>query len=162
MEATLQGLVRFSPLGYQHCVGELRIQERSYLSPQSDVSLAVLIVFHQRTCHIHTEAVTAHADPEPHDIFHLCKRCLRPRIIGILLPVLCLFIKSVIECRLVCEKVHDHRALSLGDTAQTSHVLKLSPGAVGPDITVGKFIAVCLTGLLEPGMCHGGMSRHQI
>ena len=162
MEATLQGLVRFSPLGYQHCVGELRIQERSYLSPQSDVSLAVLIVFHQRTCHIHTEAVTTHANPEPHDIFHLSKCCLRTRIIGILLPVLCLFIKSVIECRLVCEKVHDHRTLSLRDTAQTSHVLQLSPGAVGPDIPVGKFIAVCLTGLLEPGMGHGSMSRHQV
>ena len=86
MKACLQRYLRPAPFRYQDCFRELPIQKRPYLLPQPDGFRLVIIIFHQRTGHIHSEAVTAQAQPEAHDIHQLLPGSPRPRRVHRLLP----------------------------------------------------------------------------
>lgn len=85
-------------------------------------SFAFLIVLYQGARHIDTEAVAAHVQPESHDIFHRCQRCLlvphHQRTAATVFPDP--LIKAVVQGRLVGEEVDGASAVTLGNAAQAS------------------------------------------
>ena len=162
VEAALQGLVRLPPLGNQHGVREFLIQERAHLFPEGDGSLSFLVLLHQRTRHIHTEAVTAHLQPEAHHILHGLQRGLRPFVLRRHLPWPGDFIIAVIQRGLGREKIHRTGTVPVGNSSQARHILRRLTDAVRPYVTVRVFVFLRLHGFPKPGMFHRSMSRNQI
>ena len=96
MIAAFQRFVRLSPFRDHGSFWKFFIQESAEILPQLNGAFAVFIILYQRTCHIYTEAVAAHAQPKSHDILHsLSGRHSFRRIHGFL-PALCYFIKTIV------------------------------------------------------------------
>ncbi len=96
MEAAGKGFVRLAPLGNHGGIRKLFVEKIPYILPQFDGSFAVLVVFDKGACHIHTEAVAAHLQPETHNIFQFGKRCLGAFVVHGLLPRAPGIIKSIV------------------------------------------------------------------
>ena len=162
VEASLQRLVRLSPLGNQHGIRKFLVQERAHLFPEGDGALSFFILFDQGARHIHTETVTAHLQPEAHHILHGLQSGLRPLVLRRHLPWPGDFIIAVIQRRLRRKEIHRAGAIPVGNPSQTRHILRCLPDVVRPYITVRIFVFLRLHGFLKPGMLHRCMTRNQV
>ena len=71
IKAVFQRHARAVPLGHQRGFGVFLIQHGGNVPPDgAGVFFVFGIVFDQARSHIHAEAVAAHIQPEPHDVFH--------------------------------------------------------------------------------------------
>ena len=143
MKAAAYRLFRIHPFGDEHRLRIFFIQKRADLSPESHISLAVLVVFYKRACHIDSEPVTAHIKPEAYYFHKLGKRRPRTLVVRALLPGLVGLVKPVIERGLVREKVDGAHAVSLRNTEDAVHS-GLNPDAVRPDVAIRIFVSLRL------------------
>lgn len=125
-------------------------------------TFALGIILHQRHRHIHPEAVTAHAEPKPHNILHRLQRSAGARSIHGLLPGLFRLIVAIIQRRLVREKVDRAGAVPLRNRTETIHAVRTLPNSICPHVAVCIRIALRLHRFPEPGVLNGGMAGHQI
>ena len=74
VKSCFERFIRFTPFRNDHRLGIFPVQPFTDILPETDRALAVGIVLHKRACHIDTEAVRSHIQPELHDVlqFRLC------------------------------------------------------------------------------------------
>ena len=107
------------------------------------------------------EAVRTEIEPETHDVLDCLTRSKRGGRIGGHHPRSGAARISVVERRLIGEKVDRRRSVPIGDPAKARKISCL-PDAVRPDIAIGKLIFLRFLGLQKPRMIDGGMSRDKV
>ena len=127
METAPQGLLRLAPLRDDGRFRELPIQEGSNLPPQGDGGLTLRIILHQAHGHVHPEAITAHGQPETHDIHHSGQGGSGAFVLGGLLPGPGALIVAIVQGGLAGEEVQGAGAVPLGDASQTAQALRRFP-----------------------------------
>ncbi len=164
VETGYQGFVGFSPLGDHDGSGEFPVQELTDILPQGDSSLTFFILLYQGACHIHPEAVTAHFQPETHNVFQCFPGGHGSLAVHGLLPFAVRVgpVETVVERGLMGEEVHGAGTVPGGYSPDAAHALGLLPDTVRPDIAVRIRILFCFHGFPEPGMGHCRMTRNQV
>ena len=121
-------------------------------------------MLYKGTSHIYAETVTAHPKPKAHNVFQLFKCSFRPWRVHRLLPFSCRvwFIKAVIQSWLMRKKVYSTGTVSVRNSTQACHTIRLNPDRICPDITVGVFIFAGLHRFLKPLMLGRSMTRNKV
>ena len=164
MESGTDGNFRIAPFGNQSRFGEFLIEHFTDIPPDfTGFGLFAVLSFDERIRHIHTETVTAHTQPETHDILECFTGSNTIGVRWFLLPCrMGDFIEAVIQCRLGTEIV-DHVITVTGRNAAHQPILRRCfPYTVRPDITTAVFILFRLLTFQEPFVLVRSMTGYKV
>ena len=89
------------------------IKELSDILPQANRAFSLRVILYKRASHIYTETVTAHLQPETHNVLHGFQCSLGAFIIHGLLPRALLLIISIVQCRLMGKEIDNAGTVSI-------------------------------------------------
>ena len=163
IEAVFQRHARAVPLSHQGGFGVLLAQHGGYVAPDGTGVLFVLgVVFDKAGSHIHAETITAHVQPEPHDVLHGLDGSQAGGVGGGLLPGLVDLAVAVVQRGLALEEVQNVGTVARGLAADERHAVAGGKAGIGPDEAVGVFVVLGPAAGLEPGVFLAGVAGHQV